>query len=182
MPYNAKLTDRERAAVKLAVAYAITSTSTLYRLAYNGTEEQAKATDPAVMTRWWKSKRIQTALEEESAHFAARIKAAQDKAVSDHISREHSRREGTAQTPEGWVDYTDPANWQRELNRIANDPSLDDKQRFEAVKLLISSQKSQESDEAKNNDIQRFYTPLRCQDCPLYKIELERINEEKKNQ
>lgn len=45
----------------------------------------------------------------------------------------------------------------------------DERQRLDYLKILADLQRFKESQTTENNDIQRFYTPLKCCNCPLYK-------------
>ena len=167
---NAKqISDRELAVVKYAVAYSVTSTSKLYRLAYDGTQDQAKTINPAVCTRWWNSKKIQAAYETELAAYQKKIQAVKEKAVADHISKEATRKNGAAAAPDGWIDYSLPENVLRELNRLANAPDISDKERIEAIKLIVAQKSTVDADAARDHDIHRFYTSLKCKNCVLYK-------------
>ena len=164
-----QISERELAVVRYAVAYNVTSTSKLYRLAYDGTQEKADSIDAATCTRWWSSKKIKAAYETELAAYQKKMLAMQEKAVADHISKEATRQagEGSAKTPEGWIDYSLPENVLRELNRLANAPDISDKERIEAIKLIISQKVATESDRG-DSDIHRFFTSLKCRDCVLY--------------
>jgi len=64
------------------------------------------------------------------------------------------------------IDYTDPVQQKRKLNEIISN-SEDDGDALDALKVIIQSQKN-DTDAAKDKQVQRFYTPLQCRDCPLY--------------
>lgn len=163
-----KITERERAIVKYAIAYNVKSPSTLYRLAFDGSEQEVNALQSLapIASRWWKSQKIQTAYKEELAAYQSKLKSISDKALADHLSRTRSADGDLA--PGGIIDFTDPENLARELNRIANDANLDDKGRLDALKLIIQTQKDNNTEDGPKSEIHRFYTPLSCQKCALY--------------
>ena len=66
----------------------------------------------------------------------------------------------------GFVDYTDPKAQKQKLNEIINNAG-DSDEALDALKVIIQGQKN-DQEAAKQNQVQRFYTPLRCHECPLY--------------
>lgn len=65
------------------------------------------------------------------------------------------------------VDYTDPVLQKKKLNEIINE-AKDSGEALDALKVIMQSQKN-DAEAAKDKQVQRVYTPLRCHDCPLYK-------------
>lgn len=45
----------------------------------------------------------------------------------------------------------------------------DEKQRIDYLKMLADLQRYKETNTGTDGDIQRFYTPIKCSNCPLYK-------------
>ena len=64
------------------------------------------------------------------------------------------------------VDYTDPQAQKDKLNDIINN-ATDPGEALDALKVIIQGQKN-DQEAAKDKQVQRFYTPLRCHECPLY--------------
>lgn len=73
----------------------------------------------------------------------------------------------------GQVDYTNPDAQKEKLNEIIN-RAKDSGEALDALKVIIQGQRN-DQDAARNNKIQRFYTPLQCRDCPLYNKAKEKI-------
>ena len=73
------------------------------------------------------------------------------------------------------VDFRDREQFLNFLNAEAN-RIKDGKTRLDVLKMLSDLQRMKEAENGKNGEIQRFYTPLQCRDCELYrkaKVEIE---------
>lgn len=68
------------------------------------------------------------------------------------------------------VDFRDREQFLNFLNAEAN-RIKDGKTRLDVLKMLSDLQRMKESDNGKDGEIQRFYIPLQCQDCVLYRKE-----------
>lgn len=66
------------------------------------------------------------------------------------------------------VNFLDRDEFLKEINKGANH-AKDEKDRREYLKMISDNLRYKDSDKEEYNDIQRFYTPITCQDCPLYK-------------
>ena len=64
------------------------------------------------------------------------------------------------------VDYSDPTNRKRLINEVIRDASDDPKTRLDAAKVFEQQQRD-DKQAAKDNQIQRFYTPVTCRECPI---------------
>ena len=65
------------------------------------------------------------------------------------------------------VDYYNPENQRRQINKIIEQSQDDPKTQLDAIKAIQQTQRD-DRQAAKDNQIQRFYSPLRCHHCPLY--------------
>lgn len=74
----------------------------------------------------------------------------------------------------GEVDFRDREQFLNFLNAEANRLS-DQKARLDVLKMLSDLQRMKEAENGKNGEIQRFYTPLQCADCELYRRERAKI-------
>lgn len=74
----------------------------------------------------------------------------------------------------GEVDFRDREQFLNFLNAEANRLS-DRKARLDVLKMLSDLQRMKEAENGKNGEIQRFYTPLQCSDCELYRRERAKI-------
>lgn len=66
------------------------------------------------------------------------------------------------------VDFRDREQFLNFLNAEAN-RIKDGKTRLDVLKMLSDLQRMKEAENGKNGEIQRFYTPLLCRDCELYR-------------
>ena len=71
------------------------------------------------------------------------------------------------------MNFLDRDEFLKFLNDRANEIK-DDKLRNDILKMLSDNLRYKDSEAGENNDIQRFYTPILCQDCPLYQQENEK--------
>lgn len=73
------------------------------------------------------------------------------------------------------VDFTDKAQFIKYLNTAAN-RITDDKLKNEVLKMLSDHlDYKNESKRGEAEQMQRFYLPVRCQDCEIYKAESQRL-------
>lgn len=64
------------------------------------------------------------------------------------------------------IDYYDPKNQKKQINRIIARSQDDPKTQLDAIKAIQQTQRD-DRQAAKDNQIQRFYTPITCKTCPL---------------
>ena len=123
---------------------------------YNGKE----AGHRTAVTKW--------KADESVKKFWSELKAIDDVRISQllEIELEKAKNEG-ADSPDG-IDFTDLSQFIKFLNAQAN-TIKDDRDKREYLKMLSDLLRFKESGQDKNDDIYRFYMPLKCHDCPLYK-------------
>lgn len=78
--------------------------------------------------------------------------------------------ETNSKTPVTEIDFTDRNQFIKYLNQAVNGLQ-DDKQKTDYLKMLSDLLRFKESETGQDNEIQRFYTPLTCQNCALYRQE-----------
>ena len=62
------------------------------------------------------------------------------------------------------IDYYDPANQRKQINRIIEESSDDPKTQLDAIKAIQQTQRD-DRQAAKDSQIQRFYSPVQCREC-----------------
>lgn len=67
----------------------------------------------------------------------------------------------------GKIDYYNPENQRRTINAIIDKAQDDPKTQLDAIKAIQQTQRD-DRQAAKDNQIQRFFTPVTCKICPLY--------------
>lgn len=74
------------------------------------------------------------------------------------------------------VDFSDRIEMIKALNRLAAN-AKDDKAQLDALKIIADLQRFKDSAKINDEDIKRFYMPLKCQECALYLKQKESIKE-----
>lgn len=120
------------------------------------------------VSRWKNSAKVVKEYEKQTAELATRAKAgltiidnSEGEKLTGCDNKEHTKTRRGAQ-----IDYTRPENQRTLLNDLINTAD-DQKDKLDALKTIIQAQKD-DKQAAKDNQIQRFYTPQRCGTCPLY--------------
>lgn len=73
------------------------------------------------------------------------------------------------------VDFSDRIEMIKALNRLAAN-AKDDKAQLDALKIIADLQRFKDSAKTNDEDIKRFYMPLKCQECALYLKQKESIS------
>lgn len=97
----------------------------------------------------------------EDGKLAAQGETQTHTELQNNISQARRR-----ETELAMADYTDPAQQKKKLNEIINE-AKDNGEALDALKVIIQGQKN-DQESARDKQVQRFYTPLRCYECPLY--------------
>lgn len=74
------------------------------------------------------------------------------------------------------VDFSDREEMIKALNKLAAN-AKDDKAQLDALKIIADLQRFKDSAKINDEDIKRFYMPLKCQECALYLKQKESIKE-----
>lgn len=178
---NKTLTPSEAAALFWYVFDGESDWKKVYMAAAGWTEEEAQA-DPVrlgqYVSKWKGTNKFKVEM--------ARLKLVKDNFVKQiqqqayEEGRRSAFKESAAGTKEeidlmarGLVDYTDPQRQKEKLNEIINE-ARDSGEALDALKVIIQGQKN-DQDAARLNKVQRFYTPMRCHECPLYEEAQKRL-------
>ena len=157
------LTDQEKAAIVYITYGYIDDWREAYRIAAGMTREEAeKDIHLSVYTSKWKT----------SAKVQLYLQKVRDKKAVDENEkiREYEKEVGKSVRIETkhndtYIDYTKPENQRRKLNELVNEAE-DSGEALDALKVIISGQRD-DKQAAKENQVQRFYVPQTCKDCPI---------------
>ena len=168
------LTPGERAAIYLHIFENLNDRRTLYSIAF-GSEKCKTLNENSLKTmssNWFKSFRIQ--------NFIKEFKQNQDKQteiltneITERVKTETTNQLNQKNQDEN-INFLDRDEFLQFLNSRANEIT-DDKLRNDILKMLSDNLRYKDGENDENNEIQRFYTPLLCKDCQLYKAELDKI-------
>ena len=87
--------------------------------------------------------------------------------AGEEIKRETAGdSERTKPAKAGRIDYYDPQNQRRTINAIIDKAQDDPKTQLDAIKAIQQTQRD-DRQAAKDNQIQRYYTPVSCRLCPF---------------
>lgn len=74
------------------------------------------------------------------------------------------------------IDFSDRSQMMQALNRLAAN-AKDDKTQIDVFKIIADLQRFKDSAKTNDEDVKRFYMPLKCQECALYLKQKESIKE-----
>lgn len=167
------ITPREKAAILALKMGILPDTQTAFIAAHDSAiKDVPKKAIISYSSRWWTSEKVTT--------FAAYI----DRLIADRDAdarqrgREEERRGGDdgtiareserTETQRGKVvDFYDPANQRKQINRIIAEASDDPKTQLDAIKAIQQTQRDDRQAAQDRRQVQAFL-PMRCQNCPLY--------------
>lgn len=169
------LTDREKAAL-LAYKFGLIDTT---KAAYIAADDQPQAHIKGLsalntlVSRWINSEKVKgflshcdsLILSKQAEAFQRGKDQAQRASLEAEKIQGDSERTQTRQARE--IDYYDPKNQRTQINRIIAESQDDPKTQLDAIKAIQQTQRD-DRQAAKDNQIQRFYTPVNCHFCPLY--------------
>lgn len=172
-----KATAREKAIIFAMIAGYIDTWKEAYIISRDkpAAETSPEKLDPSIVTRWKQRTDIQKAIQDAERILKDRDQANQDKgrrqAEDEQKQMEGGKDAGdsnrTKPAKPGRIDYYDPQNQRRTINAIIDRSQDDPKTQLDAIKAIQQTQRD-DRQAAKDNQIQRFYTPVTCKICPLY--------------
>lgn len=164
------INDQEKAALYFAIAENCTDWQKIYAIAvgfdkFNQLAEITKVTNP---NKWKNSTRIKRMYEELLILQQHREDKIREKVEKEIRAGETETTETKNQTSRaGATDFLNRDEFLKFLNQRANEIT-DDKLRNDILKMLSDNMRYKES-ESETTEIQRFYTPVCCQDCEIYR-------------
>ena len=161
-----KLNDSERASLYFYLIEGVKDWERIYCIAVG--EERFNNLTPnskqANTSRWKRSARVQFGLGEIKKEFEERENKIKELAVNELGETETPKSKGK----DIKTDFLNRDEFLQFLNVRANQIT-DDKLRNDILKMLSDNLRYKESDKEESNEIQRFYTPMICKECPIYR-------------
>lgn len=158
---------------KMAICYAfienIERVGDIYRLCHDDIDPSLPNSDPMVKARiyrWSNNQAVKEYMEHVRHTFEMRV----DTVVASKLELVKKDPEYTHDSDS--VDFRNLDEFLAEANIKAN-TLKDEKDKQFYLKTIADLMRFKEGSQEKNQDIQRFYTPLLCRQCPLYKKEQE---------
>ena len=161
------LTELERAAIIFHVYGGCKDRRILYQIAYGENKvNKLKSTSLDVMCgNWFRSHKIQSGIK----YFSTLKQDHENEIINKYIAGlETETTKGTKEnTQNDKTNFLDRDEFLQFLNDRANQIT-DDKLRNDILKMLSDNLRYKDTERDENNEIQRFYTPITCENCSIY--------------
>lgn len=179
MPKTASpINPRQKAAVFALAAGILANWQECFTAAHEGrTSEAARlAENYSNVSHWKASKKIRDYYDECRERIARdqarqHLEGIEEGKQEERRSQEEKRTADSDRTdnkrPAQSVDYYDPANQRKQINRIIQEASDDPKTQLDAIKAIQQTQRD-DRQAARDQKQVKSYLPLRCLSCPLY--------------
>ena len=161
------LTKPQQAAIYFHVVGGCNEWADLFQIAegkerYNNLKDSAKG---QTVSRWKNSDLIQQGI----ADLKYRLKIQEEEKERNLIERlkTEANQEGKPEDLNQKTNFLDRDEFLEFLNMRANEIT-DDKLRNDILKMLSDNLRYKDTERDENNEIQRFYTPVICESCPIY--------------
>lgn len=169
------LTEREKAVIIWGIVTGCKDWKKIYLLSReNPPSSYSEKNTATAASRFKLSAKVRDFVKEQNAIFAAKADQIRNEAgITGGIDPDPERNDETKagnmlKIKKIGVDFTNTEEQLKYLAGKADEVIIDEKQRFEIIKLISEIQKRTQADDGPGGDIQRFYTSLRCRDCVLY--------------
>lgn len=165
------ITKSEKAALYYHIIERCNDWRILYAIAigedrYNALTDKTKQSNSS---KWKTSHRIQKAKEELQRYFESEKRATEEKIKNQILNGEtETSKQIKTNANANETDFLNRDEFLKFLNTRANEIT-DDKLRNDILKMLSDNMRYKESEKDDNTEIQRFYTPITCTDCEIYK-------------
>lgn len=155
------LSDLEKMAIAYCFMEGITASQQMYGLCHDRDDYTPnKQVWRNLASQWKKSEAVQAYMASLKAKFDIRVDSAVQAALKN-------AKADPTYVPSASIDFTNLDQFLAEANRLAN--NLDDeKDKQFYLKTIADLMRFKEGSQNKDQEIQRFYTPLLCRDCPLH--------------
>ena len=164
------LNERERAAILLYIIDGVTDRPELFRIAegegrFNKLKDNRNSLK-STACKWFNSHKIQTGIE----YYNTILTNRKNKIIQEYEDKRAAETEGTKQDKTNQdangVNFLNPDEFLKFANQQANEIK-DEKERREYLKMIANLMNYKEGDQ-EQTDIQRFYTPVLCENCAIY--------------
>ena len=173
-----KITDREKAALFYFAAGLCDDWRQLYLIADAKTPEEAAENRniKQYVSDWKRSEKVKKALEEFRKILADRDADERRKGAEQERQRKQEEKNAgdsnrTDAQPEAHkrkeIDYYNPEEQKKQINRIIQDSADDPKTQLDAIKTIQQTQRDDKQAAREGRQV-RAYLPQRCNTCPLY--------------
>lgn len=201
------LTEREKIILFAAAVQSLQEKKILWADIYflsrdRAADSIAKASaSPTSVSTWKNSAKVQNFLQKCLTGLNEWIDELEQKAITNYLQNEVTNifsNDGTGESDQDGekngngmaggvapkfgiglpnsVDFSDRSQMMQALNRLAAN-AKDDKTQIDVFKIIADLQRFKDSAKINDEDIKRFYMPLKCQECALYLKQKESIKE-----
>lgn len=162
------LTELERAAIIFHVYGGCKDRKILYQIAHGENKvNKLKSTSLDVMCgNWFRSHKIQSGIK----YFSTLKQEHESEIINKYIAglETETTKRNEPKNQNNETNFLDRDEFLQFLNNKAN-TIQDDKLRNDILKMLSDNLRYKDSERDENNETQRFYTPLTCENCEIYK-------------
>ena len=163
-----QLNEREQAAICFHVLGGCNDKTKLFRIAC-GAERYNKLTDKSkgvTVSKWYNTTKIQEGIKIYKSIQERKTNDLKNEIIAG-LETETRKTEGGEQINDS-TNFLDRDEFLQFLNNRANQIT-DDKLRNDILKMLSDNLRYKDTERDENNEIQRFYTPITCENCEIYK-------------
>lgn len=162
-----QLNELEQAAICLHVLGGCNDKSKLFRIAC-GADRYNKLTDKSkgvTVSKWYNSQKIQEGINiYKSVQERMKIELENEIIAGLETEKINTTKENDFSEKTNFLDRDEFLQF---LNSRAN-AIQDDKLRNDILKMLSDNLRYKDTERDENNEIQRFYTPVTCENCTIY--------------
>jgi len=162
-----KLNEQEHAAICFHVLGGCNDKSKLFRIAC-GADRYNRLTDKSkgvTVSKWYNSQKIQEGIKIYRSIQERKIYDLKNEIIAE-LETETTNRATKNEIIEK-TNFLDRDEFLQFLNSRAN-AIQDDKLRNDILKMLSDNLRYKDTERDENNEIQRFYTPITCENCVIY--------------
>jgi hypothetical protein len=162
-----QLTPSEQAAIYLHIFGHFEDRRELFKIAV-GEKQFNKLKESSLkpsVSRWYNSPRIQEGI--KAIEYEKRRREEEIAEQARKSQETEPSKQGTVQTNTNEVNFLNPDEFLKFASQKANEIQ-DEKDRREYLKMIANLMNYKDSDR-EETEIQRFYTPVNCLECEIYK-------------